>query len=108
LLRGLTAARMRPDSQKKIAARADCCADATGQPKKNSVWPDTTARLKKLQRTDLRGQTWADRSEPDRFNRSSIPVQPVLARMVQSTPSEGFGDLMTKEIRVLTVFVLSV
>jgi hypothetical protein len=23
---------------------------------------------------------------------------------VQSTPSEGFGDLMTKQIRVLTVF----
>jgi hypothetical protein len=27
---------------------------------------------------------------------------------VQSTPSEGFGDLMTKQIRVLTVFVSSV
>jgi hypothetical protein len=27
---------------------------------------------------------------------------------VQSTPGEGFGDLMTKQIRVLTVFVSSV
>jgi hypothetical protein len=27
---------------------------------------------------------------------------------VQSTPSEGFGDLMTKQIRVLIVFVPSV
>jgi hypothetical protein len=33
-------------------------------------------------RTGLRGQTCADRPVRDRFNRSSMPVQPVLTRMV--------------------------
>jgi hypothetical protein len=41
-----------------------------------------TARLKKLQLTDLRGQACADRPVRDRFNRSTMPVQPVLTRMV--------------------------
>jgi hypothetical protein len=41
-----------------------------------------TTRLKKLQLSDLRGQACADRPVRDRFNRSSMPVQPVLTRMV--------------------------
>jgi hypothetical protein len=40
------------------------------------------ARLKRLQLTDLRGQACADRPVRDRFNRSTMPVQPVLTRMV--------------------------
>jgi hypothetical protein len=38
-------------------------------------------RLTQLQKI-CADRTAADQSEPDRFNRSSIPVQPVLARIV--------------------------
>jgi hypothetical protein len=40
------------------------------------------ARLTLLQLTDLREQACADRPGRDRFNRSTMPVQPVLTRMV--------------------------
>jgi hypothetical protein len=41
-----------------------------------------TARLTLLQLTDLREQACAVRRGRDRFNRSTMPVQPVLTRMV--------------------------
>jgi hypothetical protein len=149
-LRELTAARMRPDSQKKIAALRGCdrtarkdfcapwhfCAEATGQQKKILLRGltqlsgcdrsaqklraltlllgcDRTTHKKNLraltlqhgcdrttQKKILHGllrdwkscswQTCTDRPARtylrwpvrDRFNRSSIPVQPVLVRMV--------------------------
>jgi hypothetical protein len=37
---------------------------------------------KKVRLTDLRGQACADRPVRDRFNGSTMPVQPVLTRMV--------------------------
>jgi hypothetical protein len=48
------------------------------------MWPvkKNPARLTLLQLTDLREQACADRPGRDRFNRSTIPVQPVLTRMV--------------------------
>jgi hypothetical protein len=56
-------------SREEAAGQKGCCATEKGA-------ADRPAR------TGLHGQTCADRPVRDRFNRSTMPVQPVLTRMV--------------------------
>jgi hypothetical protein len=60
----------------EMTGQKKCCAPCRRRPEKKS------ARQTLLQLTDLREQACAVRPGRDQFNRSTMPVQPLLTRMV--------------------------